>query len=421
MSIGIAVSGQQALATAERLLDPENVLAAAPGPAGVSLASGLAGTALLHARLSTTDPVFATAATRHWATGAAHTRRYGGNNAGTFSSPGGLAASLIIGSQYLPDPDSQRTVTTRAARWLSARALDLTRNHEEHLRAGGVGTPWSTYDAINGLAGIGRVLLAALTSGHDMTEPGLLAALQTLTTMIGTRHGNRPGWWLPASEHPPAVTVHPSGAATTGMAHGIAGPLALLATAHTAGWSVAGQRTAIQEAAHWLLRWRTNTTPRWPPYVTGDDLDNDTAQPTAGRRDAWCYGAPGIGRALTLAGRALADPRLTEAGHTAIASLTERPAERWDVEGPTLCHGHAGVLQSAATSQATTADRAAAAITEAYNPRLAFAFQHHENGSATDEPGLLTGSAGIALALADHGHLPAPPVPTRWDSLLLLS
>ena len=421
MSTGIAVSGHQALATAERLLDPETVLAAVSASGGASLASGLAGTALLHARLSTTDPVFAGAAARHWETAAVHARRYGATSAGIFSSPGGLAASLIIGSAYLPDPDSHRAVTTRAARWLSARALALARCREEHLRAGGAGTPWSIYDAINGLAGIGRVLLAALTLGHDMAEPGLLAALETLTTMIGARHGNRPGWWLPASEHPPTVTVHPSGAATTGMAHGIAGPLALLATAHTAGCSVAGQRTAIQDAAQWLLRWRTNTTSSWPPYVTGDELDSDTAQPTTGRRDAWCYGAPGIGRALTLAGRALADPQLTEAGDTAIASLAERPTELWDVEGPTLCHGHAGVLQSAATSQDSTADRATAAVTEAFNPRLAFAFQHLDNGTAAEDPGLLTGSAGVALALADHGQLPAPPVPARWDSILLLS
>ncbi|MGH3900481.1 MAG: lanthionine synthetase C family protein [Pseudonocardiaceae bacterium] len=415
------MSGQQALATAERLLDPENVLAAVPASAGASLAGGLAGTALLHARLSTTDPVFATAAIRHWETCAVHARRYGGNSAGTFTSPGGLAASLIIGSQYLPDPDSQRTVTTRAARWLSARALDLTRRYEERRRAGGVGTPWPMYDAINGLAGIGRVLLAALTSGHDMTEPGLLAALQTLTTMIGTHHGNRPGWWLPASEHPPAVTVHPSGAATTGMAHGIAGPLALLATAHTAGWSVAGQRTAIREAAHWLLRWRTDAAHSWAPYVTGDELDSDTAAPTAGRRDAWCYGAPGIGRALILAGSALVDPRLITAGEAAIASLSDRPADLWDVEGPTLCHGYAGVLQSTTTSQGGTGDSAATAVTEVFNPELTFAFQHLHNGLPSDEPGLLTGSAGVALALADHGQLPEPPVPARWDSLLLLS
>jgi hypothetical protein len=47
---------RQALVTAERLMDPAAVLVAAPGSAGASLAGGLAGTALLHARLSTTDP-----------------------------------------------------------------------------------------------------------------------------------------------------------------------------------------------------------------------------------------------------------------------------------------------------------------------------------------------------------------------------
>jgi len=30
-------------------------------------------------------------------------------------------------------------------------------------------------------------------------------------------------------------------------------------------------------------------------------------------------------------------------------------------------------------------------------------------------------ATGVALALADHGQLPAPPVPARWDSMLLLS
>lgn len=84
----------------------------------------------------------------------------------------------IIGSAYLPDPDSQRAVTARAVRWLVARAVDLARRREEHLRTGGVATPWPVYDAINGLAGIGRVLLAALNAGHDAAEPGFLAALE---------------------------------------------------------------------------------------------------------------------------------------------------------------------------------------------------------------------------------------------------
>jgi hypothetical protein len=156
-------------------------------------------------------------------------------------------------------------VTARAVCWLAARALDLAHDREEHLRAGGVGTPWRIYDAINGLAGIGRVLLAARTARYDTAESGLLAALQTLTALINTPHSSRPGWWLPASEHSPAASVHPSGAATTGMAHGIAGPLSLLATAHATGWSVAGQRAALQSAAHGLLRWRTDAAPSWAP------------------------------------------------------------------------------------------------------------------------------------------------------------
>jgi hypothetical protein len=325
-----SVSRQQALATAERLLNTEEILAAVP--AGGFL-NGLAGTALLHARLAAVDPVFAQAAVRHWTAAAQNPGPYRGA-VGIFSSPGGLAASLIIGSAYLPDPDSQWAATARAVRWLAARAIDLAHRREEHLRAGGVGTPWPIYDAINGLAGIGRVLLAALTAGYDTAESGFLAALRTLTVMIDTQHGRRPGWWLPADEHPSTVTVHPSGAAATGMAHGIAGPLSLLATAHAAGWSVAGQRAAIQSAAHWLLHWRTDAAHSWAPHVTGDELDSDTAQPTTRRRDAWCYGAPGIGRALTLAGNALTDPQLTTAGDAAIASLSNHPQSIGTLKDP---------------------------------------------------------------------------------------
>jgi hypothetical protein len=104
--------------------------------------------------------------------------------------------------------------------------------------------------------------------------------------------------------------------------------------------------------------------------------------------------APGIGAALTAAGRALADPDLAKAGHRAIDALADRAAG-WDTEGPTICHGSAGVLlcaQAAGSSQS----------------RLPFCFQHSDHGRATDEPGLLVGAAGIALALAEQGGLPPP-------------
>jgi hypothetical protein len=409
-----ADSTDLALTVAERLLKPDDVVASVPAPAAGSLAHGLAGTALLHARLSTTDRMFAEAAAAHWAQAAIFAKRAGEHGAGTYHSTGGLAASLIIGTPYLPDPQTQHDATARAAQWMSARAVDLADRHRERLAAGGLGTPWHVYDVLTGLAGIGRVLLAAVQSGHD-AEPGLLAALDTLTAMMRSRHGARPGWWLPADQHPTGVHVDPSGAANTGMAHGIAGPLALLSMAHLAGYSVAGQSTAIRQAAYWLMRWRTDDAASWPPHITGTELDTGGAAPVPGRRDAWCYGIGGISRSLALAGEAIGDPALTEAATAAITSLTARPSGQWDVEGPTLCHGYAGVLQATATPPA------AKAVADLFDPGERFGFQHIANHLAKDEPGFLVGAAGVALALADHGGLPARQVPARWDALLLLS
>jgi hypothetical protein len=413
------VSRQLALTVAERLLEPARILAAIPDASDAARATGLAGTALLHARLASIDEAFELAAVRHWTAAAAHARRYRPSSAGIFHSHGGLAASLIIGSGYLPDPGTQQAAG-RAARWLAARALELARRYQERRRAGAPGTPWAVYDAISGLSGIGRVLLAAVGAGQDECEPGLTAALDTLTAMIRTGRPARPGWWLPASGHLPAVRDHPSGAAATGMAHGIGGPLALLSAAHADGRAVTGQEAAIRAAAGWLLYWRAGSS--WPPYVTGDELDSATASPGPGRRDAWCYGSPGIGHALSMAALALADPQLAAVADAALADLADRAAEDWDTDGPTLCHGYAGVLQCTTSLRPVIADRAASAVAAAFTPHQPFGFRHERGrGIANDEPGLLTGAAGIALALSDHGGLQAPAVPARWDSLLLLS
>lgn len=413
----------QAVGVARALLNPERVAAALTPQAAATLCDGLAGTALLHACLSHTDPKFATAATRHWETAAR--LRLSAPPDGIHTGPGALAASLIIGSGYLPDPDRHRDTGRTATAWLSARAEGLARHQQQRRGDGPPGAPWAVYDVIKGLTGIGRVLLTAHTAGHRAAESGLTTALTTLTTLINTRYDSRPGWWLPADEHPPPVTVHPSGAATTGLAHGIAGPLALLAVAHTAGRTVPGQAKAIRTVASWLLTWQEPTA-SWPPFISGDDLDSPPARGTyagaRGRRDAWCYGIPGIGRALTLAGNALADPALTGAGRAAISALADRDPGQWDTEGQSLCHGSAGVLQAAARADSGAVARLAAEHTAAFHDRQRpFGFPHVECGVRLDAPGFLTGAAGTALALADYSGLLPSGLATSWDCLLLLS
>jgi len=412
-------AGEQALEIARRLLDPADVLAVAPGDA--SLGSGLAGTALLHARLSAADPIFAEAATQHLTAATACTRRRPG---GIYTGPGALAAALIIATPYLPNPEPHHDTTARATAWLSKRAIDISARHRQASPTS-VGTPWHVHDAITGLSGIGRILLAALRSGHTHAAPGLTAALTTLTTMISKPvSGTRPGWWLAQAARPASGAAPPSGTADTGTAHGIAGALALLSLATSAGHTVPGQTGAIRAAARWLVRFRDPGRSTWPPYISGEELDHMGRQANApGRRDAWCYGTPGIATALTLAGRALADRDLTNVGENAMTVLGHRAADAWDVTGPTLCHGYAGVLKAACrTGSPTTATKSATAITASFDPALPFAVVHHaQGGHRENRPGFLTGAAGTALALADYAQLPAAPVATTWDAVLLLS
>ncbi|MEV6984927.1 lantibiotic dehydratase [Sphaerisporangium sp. NPDC051017] len=324
------------------------------------------------------------------------------------------------GQRERADPAITQALAARAASWLSRQARCITDDLDRRRRDGDPYMRRAVYDTISGLAGIGRVLLAAVTDDQPAAEPGLIRALETLTRMIMTQHGCRPGWWLPAELHPPAVKADPSGSAATGMAHGIAGPLAFLSVACARGWAVPGQYDAIRHVSQWLLGCRADGAWQWPTSVTGSELDTSAARLT-GRQDAWCYGAPGISAALGLAAQALGDVTLAEASEAAMNALAARAARTWDADGPTLCHGHAGVLQCAANRHPHVASAAADAITAAFDAGRPFAVPHTGNGAIEDHPGFLIGAAGTALALAELGRLPARSVPDRWDCVLLLS
>jgi hypothetical protein len=398
----------RALDIALDLRNPGDVAASVSDRAAHTLCYGLAGTALLHACLAETEPGAAKTAAAHWDAAARSLGKAPPD--GIHTGPGALAASLIIGTGYLPSHDPHQALLSRATAWLSARAAALARHHHQRA-ARAEATPWAVYDALKGLTGIGRVLLAAHNRGRRAdAEPGLHAALTALTHMILTPIGTRPGWWLPAALHPPTVRISPSGAATTGLAHGIAGPLALLATAHQTGHTVPGQRDAIHTAAQWFLTWQTPQR-IWPPHISGNDLDNGprgATVPISGRTTAWCYGTPGIAVALASAGHALELPALNGTATEAMNTLAARPPESWDTEGTALCHGSAGVLQCA--------------LRLSCHPLTDLAAHATLTGATTSRPhGFLTSRAGTALALADlSGLLPTSPTDT-WDCLILLS
>jgi hypothetical protein len=240
-------------------------------------------------------------------------------------------------------------------------------------------TPPSGHDLITGATGFGvYLLMRPCSAGHS-------ALVRTMVAAAGERWPFR----VPAG-HLPADWSVTADYADCGLAHGVAGPLALLSLLSA---QVEVPAATIVRLADWLLdraeqdEWGLV----WPAAIAAGE------RIPAPQRASWCRGVAGIARALWLAGRAVDEPRYTDAASAAMVGLLQAP-QVWGLESPNLCHGLAGLLMVTAAFAADDTRFAAAAedlfarLVAAYDPGLPLGF-------AVDDPGLLTGAAGVALAL----------------------
>ncbi len=143
-------------------------------------------------------------------------------------------------------------------------------------------------------------------------------------------------------------------------------------------------------------------------------------------RCAWCYGSPGIARALWLAGEALDRDDYRRLAVSAMEDVFRRPVETRGIDSPTFCHGVAGLL--AITLRFADETRSpffveasrtlVRQLLDSYRPESLLGFRNIEHGDyEMDQPGLLDGAPGVALALLAA----ATSVEPTWDRLFLLS
>jgi lantibiotic modifying enzyme len=233
-------------------------------------------------------------------------------------------------------------------------------------------------DLVSGLTGIARLMLAAHQDGDHSVRSHLAAVLRLLTTTI----------------------TEPTAWRGDGVAHGVAGPLAVLTLAHRAGVSTPDQRAAIALVARRLAN---AEHPHWHAF----------------RRAAWCSGNPGISHTLTLAAAALNDSALDQAAYAKLTALAELPPPV--LSAPGICHGLAGALltvcaanqRTTATDLHTLADSLAEATLTHYQPDAA---RFHPPARAHPN-GLLTGDPGVALTLMQYA---CPTQPWAWSRPLLI-
>ncbi|MGP0016994.1 MAG: lanthionine synthetase C family protein [Candidatus Sulfotelmatobacter sp.] len=335
---------------------------------------------------------------------------------------GGLTG-LTSAARYL-SMDGKRYQKALAV--LDGRLFALTRSWLSSLPPDG-GVPVSTYDLISGLTGIGRYLLAAAISSTEAEQLAFdLFRLMIRWSLIPETTGfYTPPDLVPEFEMRRDPTLG-SGYINCGLAHGVPGPLALMALAYRSGIQIPGLTDAIYTLAYWL-KGTLLETPSGPDIPYHVSLTLDRVQPGV-TRTAWCYGNPGAARALQLAGNALHDAVLQTESLRLMRGVAIRLPQVRNIPAPTFCHGMAGVLQVLLrylddSSQpdallVSFAEDILQAILTRYDPLATTGFQDLEPGNGlVANPGLLEGASGVALVLlgASSG------VETTWDTHFLLS
>lgn len=367
----------------------------APAAVHQSLARGALGAALLHA-VRGDEP--RAAQTLHQ-----HIRRalplVTGDEACLQYGAPALAFVLHIAAQHSASAERRYRVVRTRLDDLVVQVTQKRLNRANGRRCAGLPTAFREYDLLHGLSGLGRLHLLRRPDA-DITADVLAYLVELTFPIAGTRH--RPGWWV---WHHHSNVDAPGGHANAGIAHGIAGPLAVLSIAVAQGVRVPGDIGAIETVLAWLDRHEVHDRDeRWWRRWPGD---------TGGQsgRTYWCYGTPGIARAEQLAALALGDTgRAEQAERMHLACLTDSDSHL-RVSDLSLCHGAAGMLQ------ATRRIAADSSSSELFDPAIARLQAALHDAIAPPRDGLLEGAPGVMLA-RDH---PTAPNAVPWDACMGLA
>jgi hypothetical protein len=308
---------------------------------------------------------------------------------GLHGGVGGVLAGLRLVA-------ARRPTSAAAADRVAASVAEAAGRH----RGGDVG--FADYDLVSGPAGVllanlaGRLPVQAARLTPVLTR---LAALGSEPDLAGLRigaHRNHPqvGWT--------------QGGIVTGLAHGVAGPLAAMGVAARSVRLPDAALRAVRHLSSWLLAERVTddlgivSWPRRGPAGT-------PVEPGVVRRQAWCYGSPGVSWALWTAGRALADAAVCDAAVAAMRTFCAGfdPDVHLDHDRLGVCHGAAGALLVADAFARHTGLPAATGLRDTLAD-----FLHSRLDEVTLlDQSLLSGSTGVLAALltvdgGDRGWLP---------------
>ncbi|MGL5576555.1 MAG: lanthionine synthetase C family protein [Sarcina sp.] len=149
-------------------------------------------------------------------------------------------------------------------------------------------------------------------------------------------------------------------------------------------------------------------------------------------RASWCYGTPGIGRAMYIAAVAIDDIEMKNFAIDALKGLAKINVKEYDLISPTICHGYAGILIVFDSMYKETND---IVFKEACNKLIDLIFEYYDKNFEFVFPdrnisfknnfeilekkslGLLEGSLGVLLSLLSVINIED----MEWKRILLIN
>ena len=307
---------------------------------------------------------------------------------GSFGGMGGFLAGVRAGIAIDDDFAS-----------LYERLLDQTGRWLTDVQWRTSSVAWVDYDLFRGPAGL--VLAGATNIGA--TTPFVPAArhLARLCDDPGLE-GLRAGAEI---DLPSAFNL---GRINTGMGHGVTGVASALRHAAETFEDGLNYRPALRRACDWLVD---------QAYLADGDFitwpavgrDGARASGAADRRQAWCYGTPGVAWTLWDAGRVLGDASLQVLGEEAMRSFCRVFDADFSFpiddssEELAICHGVAGTLAVADAFARYAALHEAALLRDELESHLLDRVDQIADIARSDMT-MLSGAAGIlSVMLSAHG------------------
>jgi lantibiotic modifying enzyme len=403
-------------AIARELREPSRISVPDDAAFGCSLASGQPGLAVLYAYLAKSEIV-----------------SEGGETAVAF-----LNAAVEAVADVPSDSSFYAGFTGTA--WAMAHLHDLLFEADDHDTNSSVDevlceylkrSPWrDDYDIVSGLVGFGVYALERLPRQTAIACLDLVLDRLDETaerTTEGVSWFTRPEL-LPEQQR----KEYPDGQYNLGLAHGVPGVIALLGqvcATHDKRLRSARQkaRPLLDGTVTWLLAQEPADRTQSFPHMLANGVT-----PTSSRL-AWCYGDLGIAVALLQAARGACDASWEKEALRIARRCADRPAEKAGVVDCGLCHGAAGVghlfnrlFQATRDETFRNAARLWFARTfemRQVNKQIAGFPARRPNPDRPNEiqwvadPGILTGAAGVALALLAA----TTDIEPEWDRMMLVS